>query len=208
VPNAILGLSPSEAVSYLCEPGRDVSKIPQDVLGVLSTRAWYLHSNRENKLFFKNTQNLVAKLRSTAESYNEESSLRELRTRLETIFAPTQKDVYQAISVLPAVDEIETRPDKVTLILYRPHGGGLHPDLQKLYDDQIYKNRMLFGDREKPGATPPSHRMSHALLDTNATASRATPRSKRGSALAVKDGHRGRSTASAVSSPCACSRLD
>jgi hypothetical protein len=153
VPNAILGLSPSEVVSYLCEPGRDVSKIPQDVLGLLSTRAWYLHSNRENRLFFKNTQNLVAKLRSTAESYNEESSLRELRTRLETIFAPTQKDVYQAISVLPAVDEIEIRPDKVTLILYRPYGGGLHPNLQKLYDDQIYKNRMLFLSGQKQGLT-------------------------------------------------------
>ena len=64
------------------------------------------------------------------------------------------------------------------------------------------------GDREKPGAMPPSHRMSPALLDTNAIASSATPHSKRGFALAVKDGHRGRSTASAVSPPCACSRLD
>ena len=44
-----------------------------------------------------------------------------------------------------------------------------------------------------------SHRMSPALLDTNATASSATPHSKRGFALAVKDGCRSRSTASAVS---------
>src|SRR5271155_4884119 len=38
-------------------------------------------------------------------------------------------------------------------------------------------NRRL---RRKPGATPPTHRMSPALLDTNAIASSATPYSKRG----------------------------
>jgi hypothetical protein len=44
------------------------------------------------------------------------------------------------------------------------------------------------GDREKPGATPPSLRMSPSLLDTNAIALNASPHSKRGSALGVKDG--------------------
>src|SRR5260370_41246748 len=63
--------------------------------------------------------------------------------------------------------------------------------------DSLSEHRLR--DREKPGATPPSHRTSPALLDTNAIASSASPHSKRGSALAVKDGHRGRSTASAVS---------
>src|SRR5260221_1689071 len=62
----------------------------------------------------------------------------------------------------------------------------------------------LLGDQEKPGATPPSLRNSPASLDTNAIASSATPRSKHGSSLALKDGHRGRSTASVVSSPCVC----
>jgi plasmid replication initiation protein len=57
----------------------------------------------------------------------------------------------------------------------------------------------ITSSREKSGATPPSRRMSPALLDTNAIASSASPHSKRGSALAVKDGHRSRSTASAVS---------
>jgi hypothetical protein len=71
-----------------------------------------------------------------------------------------------------------------------------------------HQGTVCMRDREKPGAMPPSHRRSPAWLDTNAIASSATPHSKRGSALAVKDGHRGRSSASAVFSPCACSRLD
>ena len=50
------------------------------------------------------------------------------------------------------------------------------------------------GDWEKPGATPPSHRMFCPFLGTNATAWSASPRSKRGSVLAVKGERRGRST--------------
>ena len=51
-----------------------------------------------------------------------------------------------------------------------------------------FKIAMLkhLGDREKPGATPPSHRMFRPFLGTNATAWSASPRSKRGSVLAVK----------------------
>lgn len=137
VPHAVVGLSLSEIVAYLCAPGRDLTKL-REILGILSTKAWYLHSNREGKLFFKNVQNLVAKLKTTADSYSRESSLKELRTFLERIFAPTQKDCYQEIRALPPVDEIQVNQDKVTLVIYEPYTGGLHPDLQRFYDDLDY----------------------------------------------------------------------
>lgn len=143
VPNSVVGLSQYEIVADLCAPGRDITKV-KDTVGLLSTKAWYLHSNREGKLFFKNVQNLVAKLRTTAESYNRESSIKELRIFLERIFTPSQKDCYQDVYVLPALDEIRVNSDKVTLIIYEPHPGGLHPDLQKFYNDLDYKNRVLF----------------------------------------------------------------
>lgn len=144
IPNAILGLSLSEIVSYMCTPGRVVSGM-NDILSTLSTKAWYLHSNREGRLFFRNVQNLVAKLKTTAESYNRESSLKELRGRLIEMFTPTLKDCYQDVSVLPAVDEIVIKPDKVTLVIYEPtHSGMLHPDLQRFYENLEYQNRILF----------------------------------------------------------------
>ena len=80
VPDAVLGLALSEVVSFLCAPGRELSMLRKEVLTELNTRAWYLHANRDGKLYFKNVQNLVAKLKTTAEAYNRESSLRELRT--------------------------------------------------------------------------------------------------------------------------------
>ena len=103
VPGAVVGLSPSEVVSYLCAPGRNVSNLPKDVLGTLLTSAWYLHANREGKLYFKNVQNLVAKLKTTADSYNRKSTLKELKNFLLTIFTPVMKDCYQEVLALPAV---------------------------------------------------------------------------------------------------------
>ena len=145
IPNAVVGLSISEVISYLCTLGRDVSKLPKDILGTLSTKAWYLHANRDGKLYFKNVQNLVAKLKTTAESYNRESSLKELRQFLSGLFAPSLRDCYQEVLVLPPVDEIRITPERVSLVICEPYpGGGLHPDLRTFYEDLDYKNRLLF----------------------------------------------------------------
>lgn len=150
IPNAILGLSVPEIVSYLCAPGREISKLKQDILKNLSTSAWYLHSNTEGKLYFKNTQNLVAKLKSEAESYNRETSLRELRTFLAGIFSPSMKDCYQEVLALPLLDQIDMKQDKVTLVISEPYmGGGLRPEIQQLYDDMEYKNRIMFLSGER-----------------------------------------------------------
>lgn len=149
VPNSVVGLSQYEIAEYLCAPDRDITKI-KETIGLLSTKVWYLHSNREGKLFFKNVQNLVAKLTTTAESYNRESALKELKSYLERIFTPTQKDCYQDTYVLPALDDIKIVPDKVSLIIYEPNPGGLHPDLQKFYNDLDFKNRVLFLSGQRP----------------------------------------------------------
>lgn len=145
VPGAIKGLSMSEIVSYLCAPKRDVTRLPQDILATLLTTAWYLYSNNEGKLYFKNVQNLIARLKTTADGYSRKSSLKELRSFLFSAFAPSIRDCYQEILVLPPIDEINIRPDKVTLVIYEPNqGGGLHPDLHKFYEDLDYKNRVFF----------------------------------------------------------------
>ena len=160
IPNAVLGLSLSEIVSYLCSPGREITKI-KEILGILATKAWYLHSNREGKLFFKNVQNLVAKLKTTAEGYNRESSLKELKSRLVDMFGPTLKDCYQEVTALPPVDEISIKPEKVTLVISEPVSDGLlHKDLLDFYNNIEYKNRVLFLTGQKGTL--------EALLETSA----------------------------------------
>jgi len=145
VPNAIMGLSIPELVAYLAEPGRDVSKLRDDVLAKYAGAAWYLHSNRDGKLFFKNVQNLNARVDSLARAYNQEQAVRELRERLLAIFRPVESWCYQRVLPLPAADEIELEADKVTLVISEPRGGqGLRQELRDFYDGTTYRNRVAF----------------------------------------------------------------
>ncbi|HUY35176.1 MAG TPA: DUF499 domain-containing protein [Pirellulales bacterium] len=145
VPNAVLGLSIPELVAYLCEPGRDLSRLKSDVLEKLATAAWYLHSDRDGKLFFKNVQNLIAKLEGLVKTYAPEQALKELRSRLEALFKPINGWCYQKTQILPAIDEIELEQDKVTLVVTEPRGGAeLRGELKRFYDDATWKNRLAY----------------------------------------------------------------
>lgn len=138
------GLTIPEIVANLCAPGRDISKLKNEVINRLVTTAWYLHAGRDGRLFVKNVQNLVARLRTTAESYLHDQSLRELRDRLYELFKPDTGWCYQKVQALPAVDEIDLPQDRTVLVIANPHAGGLHPDLLKLYQNVDFKNRVCF----------------------------------------------------------------
>ena len=62
VPNALKGLTVPEIVADLCAPGRDVSRIKNDVIARLATAAWYLHSTNDGRLHVRDVQNLVARV--------------------------------------------------------------------------------------------------------------------------------------------------
>ncbi|PYI88547.1 MAG: glycosyl transferase, partial [Verrucomicrobia bacterium] len=145
VPNAVLGLSIPEIVGYLCAPGRNLVKLKGDVLEKLATAAWYLHSNRDGKLFFRNVENLNAKLESLAKAYVREQSLKELRQRLTDLFKPVNGWCYQEVLPLPAIDEINIAADKATLVISEPYmGQGLNPQLKQFFDQTTFKNRVAF----------------------------------------------------------------
>ena len=145
VPNAVLGLSIPELVGYLCAPGRDLAKLKGDVLEKLATAAWYLHSNRDGKLYFKNTENLNAKLESYARGYLREQSMKELRLRLADLFKPVNGWCYQDVLALPALDEIELTAERACLVVSEPFvGQGLNPQLRQFWDQTTFKNRVAF----------------------------------------------------------------
>lgn len=145
VPNAVVGLPIPTLVAYLAEPGRDIAKLKTDVLEKLSTAAWYLHSDRDGKLYFRNVQNLNAKLESLVQAYLPEQAVKELRIRLEELFKPVTGWCYQRVLALPAIDEIELEQDKVTLVITEPFaGGGLRQEIRDFYEQTTWKNRVTF----------------------------------------------------------------
>lgn len=147
-PGAIHGLREYQIVDCLQRPGRDLSGFKVDVLDKLATRAWYLHTSPDGRHYFKNQQNLAAKLRSTALSLHSETVDRLLREHLEDYFAPTMRDCYQTVAVLQPLDAVQIEPEKTTLVITRPGGQAnqlpISSDWQAWWAQQQYKNRVLF----------------------------------------------------------------
>jgi hypothetical protein len=168
-PGAIHGLREYQLVDCLQRPGRDLSTFKANVLDKLATRAWYLHNSADGRLFFKNQQNLAAKLRSTALSLHAETVDRMLREHLESYFSASLRDCYQVIKVLPPPDEVQVEQEKTTLVIVRPGGQAnqlpVSADWQAWWNQQQYKNRILFltGSRDTFQKVLDSARQTRAL---------------------------------------------
>ena len=168
-PGAIHGLREYQLVDCLQRPGRDLSTFKANVLDKLATRAWYLHNSADGRLFFKNQQNLAAKLRSTALSLHSETVDRMLREHLEAYFDASLRDCYQVVKVLPPPDEVQIEQDRATLVIVRPGGQAnqlpISADWQAWWNQQQYKNRVLFlsGSRDTFQKVLDSARQTRAL---------------------------------------------
>ena len=168
-PGAIHGLREYQLVDCLQRPGRDLSTFKANVLDKLATRAWYLHNSTDGRLYFKNQQNLAAKLRSMALSLHAETVDRMLREHLEQYFSASLRDCYQVIKILPPPDEVQVELEKTTLIIVRPGGQAnqlpISGDWQAWWDQQQYKNRVLFltGSRDTFQKVLDSARQTRAL---------------------------------------------
>jgi len=168
-PGAIHGLREYQLVDCLQRPGRDLSTFKANVLDKLATRAWYLHNSADGRLFFKNQQNLAAKLRSTALSLHGETVERVLREHLESQFTPSLRDCYQVVKVLPPLDQVQLDQEKCTLVIVRPGGQAnqlpISAEWQGWWEQQPYKNRVLFlsGSRDTYQKVLDAARQSRAL---------------------------------------------
>jgi hypothetical protein len=168
-PGAIHGLREYQLVDCLQRPGRDLSTFKANVLDKLATRAWYLHNSADGRLFFKNQQNLAAKLRATALSLHPETVDRMLREHLEEYFSASLRDCYQVVKVLPPLDEVQVELEKTTLVIVRPGGQAnqlpISADWQAWWGQQQYKNRVLFltGSRDTFQKVLDSARQTRAL---------------------------------------------
>lgn len=175
IPNALLGLSFPEIIGYLCGPGKDMTRVKW-AFDEFMMRSWYLFTDRDGRTYFRNTKNLNAELNTLVDSYDNESAKQELKTFLEEKFRPTIKDCYQEVLVFPGIDEIKLSEDKVTLVLFEPYPGGtgLHSDLQEFYENERYKNRVMFlsgtrGTKDKLYHAAKEHRaITHIISNMEA----------------------------------------
>lgn len=151
VPHALLGLSESEILGYLCEPNKNMGDVKKALQDFVMT-AWYINTDRDGRIFFQNVKNIIAEMNSLVDSYDNESAKKELRKYLEEKFRPRIGDCYQKVLVFPALGEIELEIDKVTLVIVEPYDKSydLNPEVREFYEYQRYKNRVMFltGERK------------------------------------------------------------
>lgn len=140
--NPVLGLSRSEILGYLAAPDRDIVKL-RGIFDRLQSDAWYLHVARDGKLFFKNVENLKAKVATYARNKLREQREKELRERLGDMFKVTTRAAYQKVQALPALDQVQLQQDSVTLIVFRPSDDSFRA-IDEFYKNQPYKNRVCF----------------------------------------------------------------
>jgi hypothetical protein len=140
--NPILGLGRSDLIGYLASPDRDVVNL-RSLLDRLQADAWYLHVTRDGKLYFKNVENLKAKVATYARNKIREQREKELRVRLGEMFKITTKAAYQKLLPLPALDQIQLQQDQVTLIIFRPADDSFRA-IEEFYKHQPFKNRVCF----------------------------------------------------------------
>jgi hypothetical protein len=140
--NPVLGLGRSDIIGYLAAPDRDVVNL-RNVLDRLQADSWYLHVTRDGKLFFKNVENLKAKVATYARNKIKEQREKELRDRLNEMFKITTKAAYQKLLPLPALDQIQLQQDIVTLVIFRPADDSFRA-IEEFYKHQQFKNRVCF----------------------------------------------------------------
>ena len=141
--HAELGLSRSDIVGYIAGPNVDLSKVISRLTD-LQKDCWYLKTDSRGRNFFQNTKNLNAEMLSMVNNCSFETAKKELQKRLSEMFKPTEKTCYQKILVFPALDEIHLDAQNVTLVIIEPYSGQLNPEAQRFYEEQNFKNRILF----------------------------------------------------------------
>lgn len=138
----VLGLTRADIVSFLASPSRSIGEL-NAALDELLDRSWYLHATADGRLLFRTTENVKARLESSVKNIVGDAVENEIARRLEDLFKPTVRDVYQQVEALPNLKDVAITQDRNTLIIAQPEA----PDsniLQSFYNSLQFKNRVLF----------------------------------------------------------------
>lgn len=134
------GLKEAEVIEYLISPKRS-AKVVGDALKKLREACWYLHKE-EDALFFKNTENLVKRIDSQAESLPPGKVDQALEVILRKVLQPRSRKAYQELLVMPKMDEIKIGTNRALLVVRPDHS--VPPESVNLFFSSIEeKNQIL-----------------------------------------------------------------
>lgn len=135
-----VGLTEGELIEFLAAPNRKPDEF-MTALEKLREQAWYLH--REDQRFYvKETENLSRQIERVAKDVPQPKIDQALINRLTAILQPQSKAAYQAVQIMPRIDDLKLSGPRV-LIVVRPDGRLLPEELSRFFNFQQEKNNLL-----------------------------------------------------------------
>lgn len=138
----VLGLTRADIVSFLASPSRGIGEL-NTALDELLENSWYLHATADGRLLFRTTENVRARLESSVRNVVGAVVENEIAKRLEELFKPMARDVYQEVEALPDLRDVRITQDRNTLVIAQPQAPESNI-LENFYNSLPFKNRVLF----------------------------------------------------------------
>ncbi|BBC70896.1 conserved hypothetical protein [Altererythrobacter sp. B11] len=161
--DAVKGLLDTEVLAYLLAPHRSEAEFITG-FDALKSISWYLHRRDNGAWFFSKNENLTKKIENTAKNAPAHKVDQDLARRLEEVFAPKLKTAYARVQPLPKVEDIETRGERVLIVL--SPDAKLPPDTaSKLFSDTTAKNNfaIVSGDGHSLASVEQKVRTAYAI---------------------------------------------
>jgi len=178
--NSVKGLTEAEMLECLIDP----LKSPSDFKGAfedLHKTAWYMHQSQEGRYYFDRQENLTKKLQGYADKAPENKVEDLIRHRLEEMYRPTTKEVYDKVLPLPEMDDAEAhlkggRP----LLIISPDGKAPPEIVAKFFESLPNKNNLLVltGERSQMASLEKAGRHVYASTKADSELSASHPQRK------------------------------
>ncbi len=163
--NAVKGLSREEIVECLITPHRNASEF-LNAFEELEKNAWYLHYTQDERFYFDRQENLTKLLQSLANDAPENQVEDLIRNRLNEMFKPTRKTVYEEVLALPKLEDATDRVRRGRVLLIVSPDSKVPPEeVSKFFGGITQKNNVcvLSGDKTAIATVEKSARQFFAV---------------------------------------------
>jgi hypothetical protein len=149
--NAVKGLTVQEIVESLTMPNREPSEFVEAFEQLKGKEgAWYLHPTAEGKYYFDRQENLTKLLQSLATSAPENQIDKLIIHKLNEMFKPSRKTVYDEVLPLPKLSDVADKVRKSRVLLVMSPDSKMPPEaVQKFFNEITQKNNLCVLTGEK-----------------------------------------------------------
>lgn len=147
--NAVKGLTKEELVECLISPSYDADVFIA-AFHRLESDAWYLHKTTEGRYYFDRQENLTKMLQTYAEMAPDNKIQELIRKKLEEMFKPVRKSVYEEVLAIPELDEIAQKVRRSRVLIVADPDSKMPPEqVKRFFESLPEKNNLLVLTGEK-----------------------------------------------------------